>query len=210
MIENYINYLNFLDEKLTKFFTRQKPYICCKKGCGRCCQNAQFPYSQIEINYLKIGIWKLDLKTKKIIANNIKKVISQKEKFDGDNFTYNCPFLINNECSVYEYRGIICRSFGLMNIGSNGRIKVPFCCFQGFNYSNVMDDDGNKISAEKFKKLGVEEEPVAFNTSYEFLTDPDFEQGFHFKFGDKKPLIDWFVDSEEKKYEHTHPNIQIS
>ena len=175
-----------------------------------CCKNAQFPYSKIEMDYLMIGAWQVDLETKKAIAGNVKKIRQQKAEFKGENFRYDCPFLINDVCSVYEYRGIICRTFGLMTKGNDGRIKVPFCCFKGYNYSNVMEDGGNKISAEKFKALGVKEEPVAFNVSYEFLTDPDFEHGFKFEFGEKKPLIDWFLDEEGKKLnEQPKNNFQI-
>lgn len=209
MLNNYLTYLQFIDSKLKKFFEKQKPYIFCKKGCGLCCKNAQYPYSKIEIDYLMIGAWQLDLETKRAIAQNIKKIKKQKSEFNGDMFKYDCPFLINNECSVYEYIGIICRSFGLINVGTDGRIKVPFCCFQGFNYSNVMEDGENKISEEKFKKLGIEEEPVAFNTNYDFLTDSDFERGFNFKFGEKRPMIDWFIEEKDKINEQTTNNIQI-
>ena len=191
MLENYVLYLRFMEQKLNKFFEKQKPYIFCKKGCAKCCQKAQFPYSQIEFEYLLLGARQLDMETRNIISENIGRVLAEKENFEGENFRYDCPFLIDNVCSVYNYRGIICRSFGLANVGSDGKMKVPFCCFDGLNYSNVMD--GNKVSMEKFKKLGVKEEPLAFNTNYEFLTDADFENGFKFKFGEKKPLIEWFI-----------------
>ena len=194
MIENYIVYLKYIDTKINDFFKRQKPYIMCKKGCAMCCKNAQIPYTKIEMDYLMLGAWNLSDENKRIVAENVKKVLKAKEDYKGDNFRYDCPFLINDVCSVYEFRGIF-RSFGLMSVGKDGRIKVPFCCFQGLNYSNVMEDNGNKISSEKFKKLGYKEEPVAFNVNYEFLTDPDFEKGFHFEFGAKKPLIDWFIPS---------------
>ena len=199
MLENYLVYLQLIDEKLNKFFTKQKPFIYCKKGCGLCCKNAQFPYSQIELEYLMIGVRKLDEEKKSIISQNINKLKQQKAEHPGKDFKYDCPFLINNECSVYNYRGIICRSFGLLNISAKGKIRVPFCCFQGLNYSNVMDDCGTKISEEKYRKLNVEEEPLAFNTSYEFLTDPDFATGFHFDFNEKKPLINWFIEEDNKE-----------
>lgn len=210
MLKNYINYLDFLDNKLETFFEKQKPFICCKKGCGMCCKNAQFPYTKIEMAYLMAGAWQLDLKTKKIIANNVKKIKLAKKRFKGKDFKYDCPFLINDVCSVYNYRGIICRSFGLLNVGADGRIKVPFCCFQGFNYANVMEDGGNKISAEKCKKLGAKEEPVAFNTSYQFLTNTDFGKLFNFEFGETKTLIDWIIDDEAKNSEQTKINIRVS
>lgn len=194
--ENYINYLKFLKEKLSKFFIMQKPYIFCKKGCSLCCKNVQLPYSQIEFEFLMSGAAQLDEDTKNIVKQNIKNILAEKEKFHGEMFRYDCPFLINDVCTVYNFRGVICRSFGLMNVGSDGRIKVPFCCFQGLNYANVTETENgeNTISVEKFKNLGVKEVPSAFNVNYEFLTDADFEQTFDFKFGDKKPLIDWLED----------------
>ena len=127
--------------------------------------------------------------------------MNAKKDFKGKKFVYDCPFLINNECVVYNYRGIVCRSFGLMTVGEDGKIKVPFCCYQGLNYANVMEEDGKHVSEEKFKKLGCKEEPTAFNVSYKFLTDPDFERGFNFSFGEKKPLIDWFIELEKSRNE---------
>ena len=203
MLENYVTYLCFLDGKFKKFFEKQKPFIFCKKGCGKCCRGAQFPYSQIEVEYLMIGLWQLDVHTKEIIAENLARITEQKEKFEGDVFRYDCPFLINDECVVYNFRGIVCRSFGLMTVGEDNKIKVPFCCFQGLNYSNVMEDGGKKVSQEKVKALGVEEEPAAFNVSYKFLTDPDFAKGFNFSFGEKKPLIDWMIQMNDNLHQKT-------
>ncbi len=193
MLQNYLVYLKFLDEKFTKFFNKQKPYIFCKKGCAKCCKNAEFPYSEIEILYLMTGAKLLPAEIQDKIKKNVEKIKAEKLKFDGKKFLYTCPFLIDNVCSIYNYRGIVCRSFGLMYKGADGKNKVPFCCFQGLNYSNVIEEKTNIVSGEKFKNLGVEDEPVAFNISYEFLTDPDFEKGFNFKFGDKKPMIEWFL-----------------
>ena len=207
MIQNYITYLNFIDEKLKKFFARQKPYIFCKKGCGKCCKNAQFPYSSIETAYLLYGFMQLDKSVQDKVDLNLQKVIEEKRKFIGKKFRYNCPFLVDDVCCVYEYRGLVCRSFGLMTNGINGKIQVPFCCYEGLNYSNVMDDEGKKVSKEKFEKLKVEEEPVAFNVSYEFLTDPDFERGFNFSFGEKKPLIEWLMYKKDEKNEQNNDNI---
>lgn len=153
MLENYIKYLKFLDLKLNKFFSRQKPYIRCTKGCALCCKNAEYPYSEIEIQYIMQGAWQLDVQSRKLILKNIKEIRFKNLNFKGETFKYDCPFLINKECSVYEYRGIVCRAFGLINIGADGRFKVPFCCFQGYNYANVMEAGGNNIiSEEKFKK----------------------------------------------------------
>ena len=200
MLENYVVYLKSLDEKLTKFFDMQRPYIACRKGCAMCCKNAEFPYSEIEIDLLMQGAMQLDDDTRAVIVSNIKKIEQDKKNAKkGETFLYDCPFLINDACTVYNYRGIVCRSFGLLSYDENGKIKVPFCCFKGYNYANVIDDSGEKISSEKYKATGIEEEPVAFNISYDFLTNPDFERGYNFSFGEKKPLIEWFIGDENSE-----------
>lgn len=198
MLENYVNYLKVLDEKLNKFFNMQKPYIFCTKGCAKCCKNAEFPFSLIEIKYLLSGFLNLDKETQNIIEDNIKKTCENKKNFKGEKFLYDCPFLINNECSLYQYRGIVCRAFGLMYVGRDDITKAPFCCFEGLNYSNVADYETKIISPKKFESLKLEQEPLAFNVSYKFLTSPNVEKCFNFNFGDKKALIDWFIELDKK------------
>ena len=79
-----------------------------------------------------------------------------------------------------------------MSINDKGASKIPFCAFENLNYSNVVDFDTKIISSEKYKKLGNVNEPLAFNTSYSFLTSENIEKNFHIEFGEKEPLIDWF------------------
>lgn len=205
MFGNYISYLNFLNEKLVKFFNRQKPYIFCKKGCAKCCKNAEFPYSFLEVRYLFYGASKLPFDVQEKIHSKAENILSKKDgngavtelsreiKTGEEKFLYDCPFLIDDVCSVYEYRGIVCRTFGLpISTKDSGRTKVPFCAFEGLNYSNVVDFDEKKISEEKFKTLGIKEEPVGFHIDYDFLSGEDFEKSFNLRFGPKKPLIEWF------------------
>lgn len=197
MIENYVKYLEFIDEKLARFFARQKPYIFCKKGCAKCCKQARFPYSLMEMNYLLQGSMQLSAEKQDIISNNIKKILEERKSFSGEKFYHDCPFLIDDECSVYEYRGLICRIFGLMTLGIDGKTLAPFCYELGLNYSNVLDPETGKVSIEKFKKLGIKEEPIIFNVSYETLVDEDLAKGFNFKFGEIKPLIEWFINEDK-------------
>lgn len=191
MIDNYLLYLSYIENKLKKFFEAQSPYIFCKKGCALCCQSGEYPFSQIEFDFLMLGFSKLDENLKQQISDKINKLLKEKSKTDGT-YLHECPFLINNECSVYNYRGIICRSFGLMSIRQNANSKIPFCAFKGLNYSNVLDPETRIISLEKFKALGVDKEPLAYNVGYNALTSPDIEEVFNIKFGEVKALIDWF------------------
>lgn len=196
MIGNYVAYLAFLNKKLSDFFHRQKPFIFCKKGCAMCCKHAQFPYSAIEMKYLLNGALTLEEKTQQKIEENIAGILEKKQHYKGKNFKYDCPFLVDNVCSVYEYRGVICRTFGLMTNTENGKVRAPFCAFNGLNYSNVLNLSKKTISPRKFKKLHTVDEPLGFNISYKYLTDSDFEQTFGFVFGEKKPMIEWFAKED--------------
>ena len=194
-LKYFKQYLNTVNSVLEGYFEEQKEYICCKKGCSYCCEKGQYPFSEVEFDYIMLGFFKLSKDEQIKVLARVKKIKEEFEKAeDKKAFMYRCPFLNDEkECSIYDFRGIICRTFGLMTKGADGRIKVPFCCFEGYNYSNVIDLETKKISAKKVKERGFEEEPLGFNISYEFLTDPDFEKGFKFEFGEKKPLIEWFI-----------------
>ena len=191
-MENFVKYLNFLQNKLNTFFEQQAPYIACKKGCGLCCKNAEFPFSEMEFNYLIKGSLTLSIEIQNKVEENIEKILKDKKEFKGEKFKYNCPFLIENNCSIYEHRGIVCRSFGLIE-ASEDKVKIPFCYEQELNYSNVVDNEKKIISQEKYLALKEEKSPLAYNINYKFLTSEKVENEYGFKFGDKKPLIDWFI-----------------
>ena len=197
MIKNYKKFLEFIEQKLEGFFENQKDYIFCKKGCAKCCKNAQFPYSLIEVTYLLQGALELDEALQEKIKANI---LTLKEKYKNCSegaFLYDCPFLIDDVCSVYNYRGIVCRTFGLITknpLSDSEKLKIPFCHKIGLNYSNVTDVEHCEITPEKYLQSGIKEEPYGYNISYEFLTNSDFERGFNFKFGEKKALVEWLKD----------------
>lgn len=194
-LQNYIAYLNVIQEELNKFFDKQKEFLCCQKGCGKCCHGGQFHYSQIEITYLLTGYMKLDKETQNIIDKNIEKIIEEKKIFKGKTFKYNCPFLIDNVCSVYQYRGLICRSFGLMVKDPTGKINVPFCAYEGLSYSDVLDPETNSISEEKLKQGNYKEQPLGFNVGYNYLTGEELAERYNIIFGEKKPMIEWWLNN---------------
>ena len=195
---NYILYLDIIQKKIDKFFEDQKEYIFCHAGCAKCCKHAQFPFSEIEFRFLLEGMFSLDKDLQMQIMEKIETIIEDKkehqEKNPNEKFRYNCPFLINDVCSVYNFRGIVCRYFGLMSFKPDVEhsSEIPFCAYEGLNYSNVIDFEKKEISSKKFKEQNLKNEPKAFNTGYLTLTDSTFEQKFDFEFGKTKPLIDWF------------------
>ncbi len=198
MLRRYEQYLEFLQKKLDKFFEAQKPFIACKEGCSLCCQNAQFPYSLLEVKYLVQGMFELPVEVRLKVEDKMIEIIEQRRNFKGERFLYDCPFLINGSCCVYKYRGIVCRAFGLLTKKEEGKTKTPFCCFKGLNYSNIYDEKEKKLSEVKMQELGITQEPLAYNVSYPFLTGESVQNAFKLNFGEKKPLIEWFLSEKDK------------
>ncbi len=190
-MKNYLKFLNYLMGNIDKYFAEQSPYIKCKMGCAKCCSNGDYPFSEMEVKLLKIGFSQLDNDTKNIILKNIRETIDAKKQHTGETrFTYACPFLINNVCSVYEFRGLICRTFGLIYSKEGEKMKIPFCAYEGLNYSNVLDKEKDMLMEEKMKALGIEVEPKAYNIHYDFLSSERVSKAFGFDYGKRGPLID--------------------
>lgn len=190
-MENYIKFLNSLMRNIDKYFEEQSPYIKCKRGCTKCCSNGDYPFSEIEIELLKIGFNNLNENTKIKIRENIENIIKLKTNCDNkDSFTYECPFLINEECSVYLYRGIICRTFGLIYIKQDSKQQIPFCAYEGLNYSDILDKEKGMLTIEKMQENGLTIEPKAYNIHYDFLTSDEFGKMFGFNFGKRAAMID--------------------
>ena len=59
------------------------------------------------------GFNTLSEENKQLIKGKVKN-LKEEQKNTKEKFKYTCPFLIDDVCLVYNFRGITCRSFGLM------------------------------------------------------------------------------------------------
>ena len=188
MINRFRKYLEILDVRLNNMFKKQAPFIKCKKGCTYCCKEGEYPLSELEYINIMLYYSKLPSNIKGQINQNIEKLIEEKrEKF------YECPFLINEECSIYPARPILCRTFGLISFKKNGGIpKMPFCVELGLNYADVYDTE--KLELTKCAKDGTE--PVAYNIDRRTLRNKEIQDLFDLYFGEDKSLIEWLKEDD--------------
>ena len=190
-LEKYRLYLKTIQQQLDKFFEEQSPYINCKEGCSHCCEKGEYPYSELEITYLMSGVKTLDTKTIELIEENIAELRRQREQNKESKFLHACPFLVNKRCSLYEYRGLVCRSHGLAFFSKENKLLVPACSELGLNYANVYDHETSMISDEKYRALGIEQEPLAHNVGHHFLSNNETTKALGLDFGDVKTMADW-------------------
>ena len=74
MLKNYLEFLKELMGMLDKYFKSQQPYLYCQKGCAKCCTNGDYPFSEIEVEFLKQGFKQLDKNTQSLIIKKIDKI----------------------------------------------------------------------------------------------------------------------------------------
>lgn len=196
MVENYKKFITELQNMIDADFAQQAPYIKCQNGCAKCCQKGDYPFSTIELEFLKEEFVKLSPELQEQIKQKIKKLLQEKFQLNDETFMHECPFLINDSCSVYSNRGIICRTFGLIYYKPDGKMQIPFCAYDGLNYSEVLDLEKNIITQEKVDKAGYNIEPKSFNIHYDFVTADNISGIYGFNYGKKGPLLEIIADDE--------------
>ena len=189
MLNRFIQYLDALDIKLQKMFSHQATFIKCKIGCSKCCENGNYPMSELEYANLLDYYNLLSGKLKNVIDENIKNLL---ETNKGENYV--CPFLIKGICSVYTARPLICRTFGLLSYNKEKEKNIPFCVDLGLNYAEVYD---NKTS-KSISKGADGTAPIAFNIDRQYLRSSEFEKEFNICFGEDKKMIDWLREDFSK------------
>ena len=194
MLKRYEKFLSRLDKILNYFYKKQSKYIYCKLGCSACCRNGEYPFSQLEFSYMTEGFINLPQNQKIIVQQNIMKLLLDKKDWQNkkhkkeERFEHVCPFLVNNQCLIYKYRGITCRTYGLCYYDDKeGYLKLPDCVNNGLNYSKYYDS--------KNKKLNIKYIPNA-NLRIDKILESNIAKKYKLEYGEIRPILDWF---NEKK-----------
>jgi len=194
--KRYQIFLNLFEKELEKMFKNQAEFIKCKEGCSYCCERGEYPFSKLEFDYLLEGYKTLDEETKKQILLNIAVINEKKSMHKEGTFMYDCPFLINHRCSVYQNRGIICRTFGLLCEHNDGRLTMPFCQEYGLNYAQIYDTEKKQLVVEKDGQPLCQTEPQAYRISRDNVQNLSMAKNLDLDWGESKTLIDYLNESD--------------
>lgn len=129
--KEYLDIRNEVEQECGALWSEHNKHMNCKDGCASCCQS--FKIFPIEFYAIKTALSKTDVK--------YNKDASEKE----------CVFLINNRCSIYNERPIICRTHGYPLVRLNEEAEayeVSFCelnfksfPLEKFHSENVFQED---------------------------------------------------------------------
>lgn len=185
MLKRYELFLKDFDEILHLLYEQQRDFIKCKKGCYLCCAKGDYPFSQLEFAYLTKGFIELAQNQKILVQQNINKLLADKKEYKGDRFEHQCPFLINGECCVYKYRGLVCRTFGLAYYDDQkGYVRLPDCVNNGLNYSEFYDPKTNILNFENVLKV---------NLRIDRIFQSELAQKYNLDCGEIRPMLDWIM-----------------
>ena len=177
MLKKYEKFLKEFDKTINKYFEEQAEHICCKEGCSGCCEIGDYPFTQLEMMYLMQGYKTLPQQQQIEIRNNLTRIKINRVSV---HLYYTCPFLKDGKCSVYKYRGITCRTFGLAYLCNDNTVKLPECVNDGLCYSKVVKDGILTI------------EPIKDNLGLLDVINSKLAKKYKLDFGPSRSLIDWF------------------
>ncbi len=135
MLNKYQKLINEVNRLTSKLSERYRPHLQCQSGCSGCCHHhlSVFP---VEAATIQSAIQNLSNETKTIIKLQAQKTIQQESR--GEPVA--CPLLIDDQCSIYNSRPIICRTQGLPLLyeAEDGNLEVDFCPLN-FTAENATD-----------------------------------------------------------------------
>ena len=99
IFNTYLSLFEEMDEVIQRFKSSYGKTLRCREGCDECC--IPFTLSPIEAAFVKAAFDNLTEEKKHVV---IQQLVEQNER---------CPLLIQQKCSIYQSRPLICRTHGL-------------------------------------------------------------------------------------------------
>ncbi len=141
----YLDFRDRLGTKIDEASEKYKSHMVCKAGCSSCCKG-DFKISPLEGLLVKKAVEELDARTIARVASNL------------ENHSPNvCPLLVDDQCSIYEQRPILCRIFGFPI--SNGD-TIATCEL------NFTESQNKTFKAQAFSQPAISESLNAINQLY--------------------------------------------
>lgn len=148
IFEEYLSIREEIDAQCTKLWEQHNSYMQCKNGCSSCCQS--FKVLPVELHAIIEGIGSDEIE-------------HHTEEQEGA-----CAFLINNSCSIYNWRPVICRTHGYPLVRLNEETESYEISFCDLNFK--------KFSLDQFHMANVYQEDLY--TSKLYMLNKKFIAGY--------------------------------
>lgn len=137
---SYRKFIEEADRLAAKLQARYSKHLVCRAGCSGCCHHHLSVFA-VEAEEARAAIEVLPAPIRAKLEEQASEVI--KREAQGEPVA--CPLLIDNRCSIYESRPLICRTQGLPLLieAEDGGQEVDFCPlnFTGPGAIDDLDED---------------------------------------------------------------------
>jgi Fe-S-cluster containining protein len=125
--------------------------IQCRAGCAQCCEQL-FQITEIEAGLISIGVARMEAAVRERLRQRAEEYLSSRAalrtasgereqwgKLPPEGTRLACPALEEGVCTIYEYRPLICRKFG-MPIFNPDRPDRVMACELNFRLGEAIED----------------------------------------------------------------------
>jgi Fe-S-cluster containining protein len=121
---SYRQLIEQVDELTAKLSVHYASHLVCRAGCSGCCHHHLSVFA-VEAEAVREAIVALPNQIRGVIEQQAREVIKREAACEP----VACPLLVENRCSIYEARPLICRTQGLPLLleAEDGAQEVDFC-----------------------------------------------------------------------------------
>lgn len=142
MTDAYQKFIAQVDKLIARLAARYAAHLTCRAGCSGCCHHHLSVFN-IEATNVHRAVAALTEETRARVTRQARAVKARQAA--GEAVT--CPLLVDDHCSVYEARPLICRTQGLPLLieAEDGAPEVDFCPLNFVTPGAVDDLDENNL-----------------------------------------------------------------
>src|SRR5262247_3450379 len=135
-MSSYRKFIEQVDLLIAKLQARYSKHLVCRAGCAGCCHHHLSVFA-VEAEEARAAIETLPAPIRARVEEQAREVI--KREAQGEPVA--CPLLVDDRCSIYEFRPLICRTQGLPLLieAEDVEREVDFCPLN-FTEAGAIDD----------------------------------------------------------------------
>lgn len=132
----YKKFIEQVDQLSAKLQARYSKHLVCRAGCSRCCHHHLSVFA-VEAEEARAAIDALPAPVRARVEEQAGEAIKREAR--GEPVA--CPLLVEDRCSIYKSRPLICRTqgFPLLIEAEDGEQEVDFCPLN-FTEAGAIDD----------------------------------------------------------------------
>lgn len=149
VISQYHQLIEQVDKLAAKLSSRYAQHLACRAGCSGCCHHHLSVFA-VEAAAIREAIEALPEPVRARLEQQAREVLeleAHSESVACPMLPVACPMLIDDRCSIYESRPLICRTQGLplLIAAEDGEAEVDFCPLNFTTEGAVADLDESNL-----------------------------------------------------------------